>query len=404
MAPLRVLFISCSNAGVTYWRMFSWAEAMHRTKRAEAVVLGWDKHETDVAPWQFQIGMPQHQHKLFGMLYSAGVQADVIIFQRIESQWGLTTLYAMRDQFPNKPILSEIDDDILDIATYNPASEGIKPGSSPTTIALAQFKNSDALITTTPYLKDVYSEFCKHIYVVPNSVDVKKWDNAKRKKKPGIRIGWIGGASHVEDLRLLERVIPQVLRDHKDARFVFVSSVLPDFLKDLERVEVVEKWSPILKYPSHIAGLDFDIGLAPLRDNKFNRAKSNLRWLEYAALGIPCVASNVGHFKATLRHGQDCYLADDPEDFTTYINRLIDDSAFRKKMGRAAHARVVEDFNVDKNVEKYIVALKDVLSRPAMKAPEMVNGVDDIQALPIDRLDDPLPAGIEMSPLERIIE
>lgn len=388
--------VMCGNAGTAYWRMYNWWEAAHRTGKAAAHVLGWDKKEKGAAPWQYQIGDPQHQPRLFGMLYSAGQQADAIVFQRVETEQALTTFYAMRDQFPNKPILSEIDDDLTDIAAYNMASEHIKPGSEPTRLALAQFKNSDGLIVSTPYLQEVYSEYCPHIYVAPNSIDLVRWGKAQRKKRPGIRIGWVGGATHAEDLRLLESVIPAVTSKNKDVRFVFVSSAIPDFIKAIPGVEVVEKWSEILNYPTHIAKQDFDIGVAPLRDNKFNRAKSNLRWLEYGALGIPCVASRVGHFAQTINDGEDGLLAATSADFIKHLDALVADSKLRKRIGQAAKARIERDFNVDRNLDIYIEAIEDCLTRPPLSAPSFMTGVDDMKA-EAELVNVP---GVEYGPLE----
>jgi glycosyltransferase involved in cell wall biosynthesis len=397
----KILFVVCGNSGTAWWRMFNWHEAFNRTGSGLSHTLGWDKNELGMSPWQYQIGDTQHQPHLFGALYGACLQADVIIFQRLETEWALTTMYALRDQFPDKPILSEFDDDVFDVAAYNPASEHIKPGSPTVKISIAQIENSDGLIVSTPYLADVYGEYCKSVYVIPNSVEVKKWDAAPRKRKPGIRIGWIGGASHAEDLRLLETVVPKITAISNDVRFVFSSSMVPDFLRDLPGVECVEKWSPIVKYPAHLAGLDFDIGLAPLRDNKFNRAKSNLRWLEYGALGIPCVASDVGHFKETIRHGVDGFLAKTPDEMAEQVELLVRNAKLRKRVGAEAHARIERDFNIDRNVHLYAAAVKDVLSRPAKSAPSLMTGVDEVRALDVVLEDSP---GVEYSPLQRIEE
>jgi len=361
--------------------MFNWFNSGKRTGKICMPVLGWDKNEQGMSPWQYEIADPVNQPMLFGKLYNLGAYADVIIFGRCETQWALNTVYAMRDQFPGKPILAEIDDDITDVAAYNPAADQLKPGSPIAGYALAQFKNSDGLIVSTPYLAEVYSEYCKNIYVIPNSVDVQKWDSVPRKKKPGLRIGWIGAGSHSEDLRLLEKVIPEVLSTNRGAKFVFVSSQIPDFIKVLNGVEVIERWAPILKYPEHLAKQDFDIGLAPLVDNKFNRAKSNLRWLEYSALGIPCVASKVGHFKETVNHGVDGYLAEDAKEFAFYINLLAFDAKARRKMGTLAHARIAKDFNSDINIDLYVDAIEDVLSKPVLDAPSTAIGTDDMKFL-----------------------
>lgn len=381
MRNVRALMVMCQNSGTGFYRFFNFWQGAHRTGKAEFYVLGWEKNLNEMAPWQYQIEDAQHQPKLFSMLFNAGREADVIIFQRLETEAALTTFYAMKDQFPDTPILAEIDDDIIDIAGYNQASEFIKPGSVLSNIALTQFGASDGIIVSTPYLKEVYSDYNSHVYVVPNSIDVQKWDRARRKKRPGVRIGWIGATSHTEDLRLLENVIPRVLASNPEARFVFVSAHIPDFLKGIDRVDVVEKWSPILKYPDHLAAQDFDMGLAPLVDNKFNRAKSNLRWLEYSALGVPCVASNVGHFKETVRNGIDGFLANNEDEFVAHIQNLISSHELRKQIGKAAHTRIAQDFNVDLNIDIYIKAIEDVMTRPAKAAPSILTGTDDMKEI-----------------------
>lgn len=381
---LNILFVMTLNSGTAYWRGYNFWVASHRTRKCGFHVLGWEKEIESMHPWQIDIADTANQPFLFGKMFAAAQNADAIVFQRVETRHALAAFYAMKDQFPNKPILSEIDDDILDVPEYNPAAPFLKSDSPLVEYALNQFKNSDGIITSTPYLKDVYSEFNDHIYVVPNSADVQKWDTAKRKNKKGIRIGWIGSGSHAQDIEILDKVIDPILAKNRDTKFVFVSNfgenneALPGFLKNRKGVEIVSKWSPILKYPAHLAAQDFDIGLAPLRDNKFNRGKSNLRWLEYSALGIPCVASKVGHFKETLVHGKDGLLADGPEDFARHIQTLISDAKLRKAMGRAAHARIARDFNVDKNLDIYIDAVEDCLSRPTISAPSMMTGVDEL--------------------------
>lgn len=350
-------------------------------------------------PWQIDIADTANQPFLFGKMFAAGRDADAIVFQRVETRHALAAFYAMKDQFPNKPILSEIDDDIFDVAPYNPAAECLKPGSHLTQLAVDQFKNSDGIIVSTPYLKEVYSELNPNIYVVQNSIDVQKWDNAPKKKKPGIRIGWIGSGSHSKDLEILDKVIDPICAKNKDVKFVFCSyfqenlETLPAFLKGRKHVQIVNKWAPILKYPAHLAAQDFDIALAPLVDNKFNRGKSNLRWLEYSALGIPCVASEVEHFKTTIVDGKDGFLASNAEQFINRIQELISNSKLRKSMGKAAHARMHKDFNVDKNLDIYIDAIEDCLSRSPIAAPSMMTGVDTV----------PEPE-LEIGPLEVLAE
>jgi hypothetical protein len=52
-------------------------------------------------------------------------------------------------------------------------------------------------------------------------------------------------------------------------------------------------WIPLSEYPDFIRNLNVQIMLAPLQDNVFNRAKSNIKLTEGGSLGIPVVAQNI---------------------------------------------------------------------------------------------------------------
>jgi spore maturation protein CgeB len=126
-----------------------------------------------------------------------------------------------------------------------------------------------------------------------------------------------------------------------------------------------------------IAGLDWNIALAPLVDSSFNRAKSNLRWLETAALGIPCVASNVGHFKETIEHGRDGFLCDKSEDFVPALSRLIEKKSLRKTIGKKAKRKAAMQFTVDNVAKGYA----DWISRTsnALADEEVEKAMKDLQ-------------------------
>lgn len=388
---LNVLMIPTSNSGTIYWRLFNWWVAAHRTGVANFKVIGWQKDQTDLCPWQIDVAQEEYVPQIWGLMCAAAREADVIIFQYVHTEAALNLVYDVKNAFPDKPVLCEIDDVITDVASYNPASNVFVPGSELMRAGLGHLEVADAVITTTPFLKEVYADRNEHIYVLPNSIDIPKWSGVRHGNKPGIRIGWAGGTSHDEDLRLLEKVIPAIVEAHKDVEFVFVSGGHPEFLKNQKRVRCVQKWARIDRYPQHLASQDFDIGIAPLVDNKFNRAKSNLRYLEYSALGIPTVASNVGHFAQTITHGIDGFLCTRPEDFVIHLNDLIRDKKYRKRIAAGARAKIAKDFNVDINVRKYVEVIEEIIARGDFKKPpSLMTGIEEAAAAP----------GFDMGPLE----
>lgn len=365
---LRVLFIPCSNAGVSYYRLWSWAVAAHRN-RAMLVNCPWFQYDlTETHPWEVDITDPEHHSRILNELNSHVQRADVVVMQMAHTPAALNLFMTIKEVYPHIPVVAEIDDNMLSTAEYNPASVCYAPGAVFRKVAVEQFSNADAMIVSTPYLLGVYRDFCENIYTVENSLDFRVWDCLKRRPRSGITIGWAGGASHAEDLRLVEGTVKRILSEHRNVRFDFIHGA-PEFLKNIPGVECVKKFSRIDKYPGFLASRSFDIGIAPLVDNAFNRGKSNLRWLEYSGLGIPCVASNVGHFKETLQHGEDALLVDNsnPDGFYAALKMLIENRDMRTAIGRRANDRARRDFNVDKNVFAYERILREIADRGQVK-------------------------------------
>jgi len=387
MEKTKVCFIPTTNAGVTYWRMWNFAHAIHRTGCGQSHIQWYDKKLVDLAPWEIALSESLQQgdyptyHRTAGEILHNARQSDAIVFGMVHTKESLEWveyLIEIRNSgnMRNVPVMMEIDDNILSVPVQNPAFAAYSPGSEIRKITERQLRISDGIIVSTPYLKNIYKEYNPNVYVIPNSIDWKIWSSVKNHPKPGIRIGWSGGSAHREDLAIIENVIPRILDAHKDARFVFMHGIAP-FLLDLEkkypgRMELHTEWARIDKYPAKIASLDFDIAIAPLIDSSFNRAKSNLRWLEAAALGVPCVASNVGHFAQTIDNHTDGILCETEDDWFKYLSRLITDKKLRRGMGLRAKQKAFDLFNVDKQAGAYITAVEDcgniVADRAILKA------------------------------------
>jgi glycosyltransferase involved in cell wall biosynthesis len=77
----------------------------------------------------------------------------------------------------------------------------------------------------------------------------------------------------------------------------------------------------------------FDVGIAPIADTTFNRARSSIKVKEYAALGIPWLASPIGPY-ADLGEQQGGSLVPDDRWFDA-LNALVRDARRRRRLGRA---------------------------------------------------------------------
>jgi len=366
MQSVKALFIPTLNSGVVFWRMYQPVLAGIRTKTIDAHLLWWQKDLNANHPWQTDITSNQFRARILGEMEAGARIADVIVMGITHTPAGLTTMQGLRECY-GKPMVIEADDNVLSCPTYNQAAKYYNPDSTIRKIAVAQLREADALVVSTPYLKEVYSEFNDNIYVIPNSIDFEMWNRAPRKhNKHKITIGWMGGATHEADLAIVVPTIKELTAKYPNVEFSILHGASAA-IRAIKGVKINNKFARIDQYAKYVASAGFDIGIAPLVDNAFNRAKSNLRWLEYSALGIPCVASNVGHFAETIKDGVDGLLCNDTNDFTLNLETLIQDKSKRRAIGNTAKERVFKDFNIDNTAKYYGEVLKEISDRGQIK-------------------------------------
>lgn len=414
--PIKVYFLTTMSAGVGYYRQWMFKEAMNRQGLADAIMPWFHSEQDRVVPWQFHVkDDPQVYATRGGVINEMCRVADVVVVQYVHSREALALVEALKyrysrmgegrrilDHFmhhmdadpekiinslhsgpdeaewiravakdpdpenladyPEKVFLTEIDDYIFDTPTDHVAFEQYQPGYLFREVITEQMKALDGIIVTTPFLRDAYARFNPNIHVVPNCLDFDVWDKVENAHTKDVRIGWVGGATHAEDLRTIEKPLKEFLKKNTNCFFYCVHGI-PDFFKGQTRIVPIQKWFRIDKYPKKLAKYAFDIGLAPLVDNNFNRGKSNLRKLEYAGLKIPVLAANVGHFAQTVRHGKDGFLYNTPEEFYRCLELLAFDKKLRSTMGRLNYFDVKQNYNADIVAREYVRILKKCHAR-----------------------------------------
>ena len=108
------------------------------------------------------------------------------------------------------------------------------------------------------------------------------------------------------------------------------------------RVKTVE-FVPWRQLPALLA--TFDVNLAPLEHgNPFCEAKSELKWVEAAAVGVPTVASPTAPFRKAIRQGETGFLASTTEEWVDVLRLLATDHARRRAVGAAAAESLDADY------------------------------------------------------------
>lgn len=362
--PFRILFICNNNVGVNFWRLFTFFENIKKIPNVETAIYGWDENQKDECKWEVMFSIDK---KVRSELYILLKVCDIVVMGFIHNPILLGMIKMFQEGVPEvdikpKKIFAEVDDYILDAPDYNPAFvSGLKPGNEYEKIFNEHLRISDGVITSTNFLRELYLKFNQSIWVIPNSIDFIKWDTKKHNNRR-IQIGWIGGGNHYGDLELMKYIIPKVLEKYKDVEFSFVHGV-PSYLRELklDRFKQTLEWVNITQYPKFAQSFNFDIGLAPLVDNKFNRAKSNLKWLEYSAMQIPTIASNIQPYKECIKDGKTGLLVGwTVDEWVNAISKLVENERLRKQIGNNGYKEIKSKFNVLDTSKKYCNILRRI--------------------------------------------
>ena len=182
--------------------------------------------------------------------------------------------------------------------------------------------------TTNDVLAQKYrAQGVERIMVIPNTVasDVPR----PRSRHAGVVIGWVGGVDHAGDAARLgiAEALGRVISLHDDVRVECIGVDLR-----LSNRYRHDDFVPFRDLPARIGG--FDIGIAPLLDTPGNRARSDIKVKEYAASGVPWLASPVGPSLA-LGEDQGGRLVPDDGWFEA-LDRLLRKTRERKRLARKA--------------------------------------------------------------------
>lgn len=285
-------------------------------------------------------------------------QADAVIFQReFPRNLPLYDQIVSHARTAGKVVLYEIDDLLFDLPESHPerTQELYNAALMP---MMAAMNEADLVLVPTDELCKVVEGFNANVVVLPNYLDDKIWQlKPPVQKSPDdvIIIGYMGSNSHTPDLSIVASVLRELLSLYEGKLKLEVwGTPLPEGLQGITGVH----WHPS---PTNIyAGfvnlfqtLDFDLVIAPLADNLFNRCKSNLKFLEYSAIGAPGVYSKIAPYEKIVTDGVNGFLAGDEIEWLDKLTRMIESPELRHEVAVAAQKTVQEKWLLSRNIHSW---------------------------------------------------
>ena len=368
-----------SYGGVSYYRLV--APMTHLKKWYDCEYLGADIQE-------------RAKGKTTEQFYDElACSYDMIITKQIDNPQAIAAL-SFFCKMRGTPLIMDLDDNLYEVREDQPAYEHYKKGEQKRAFMATAVTMADAIFTSTVPLKEIVAKTNKEvfktelpIYVLPNYNDIKDFPENKGKSDEFL-IGWQGSTTHNADLKLVLPTLNKIMQKYPDVYLMLMGGIeekaIQELFKDwseesVKRLAIVGGTPSWTGYPELLSQQAWNLGLAPLVDEPFNRSKSHIKWMEYATQKMPCLASRVYPYSepingnTTIIDGVNGYLFSTPEEFEEKLTFLIEHRDVLPKIGESAYLDVKKDWQYKDHIKEWHTAIEDVFEKYQNQAQSIKN-------------------------------
>lgn len=340
---MRVYYISSGLQGCYYYRCLLPLQAN-----------GWDGDQTSINP-----DTRTPESKSF-----AAQQADVVVFHRPDDERKLMLARLLKQQ--GKKIVYDNDDTYKDDNGFKVNAhldkERMERKMKTMNEALDAFiAEADLVTCTTEVLAEEYRKLNSNVTVLPNCIDPFMFDEPLRNETDTVRVGFTGSVGCTADFALATDLVRRVT----DVQWVMHSlpadknasiykKMYADEYELLSTLDI--EWHPFVDFKDYyekVNEMRLDIQVIPRQDTYFNRAKSNLKFLESSMLEIPVIAQafsdGLSPYQVDEEDAQHMILCHTQDDFVRAIRELSADKDRRLEMGKKAREYVEKKYTISDN-------------------------------------------------------
>jgi glycosyltransferase involved in cell wall biosynthesis len=253
-------------------------------------------------------------------------------------------------------VVADVDDLVFDVEHAHEIAglEALAPSEKDCYLASIErlgrtLRAVDGVVVSTEPLGNAARQLNDRVCVAANAVSVGMVAAAAKARRPGranpdVTIAYLSGTpTHDRDFLEAADGVLWALEHLRYARLLVVGYLRLDdrFARFGPRVTKMSA-VPWRRLPSVLAGVD--VNLAPLEaGNQFTEAKSCLKYLEAALMGVPTIASPRADFQRVIDDGRNGVLAEGEAGWRNALRMLVESSASRTALGAAAHADAISN-------------------------------------------------------------
>jgi glycosyltransferase involved in cell wall biosynthesis len=264
-------------------------------------------------------GLPREEN---GRVLVEPIICEVAILQRPAKPVTVPLIEAFHRM--NTAVVVDLDDDFSCLHPNHPHAQEFRETNHHLVKACAL---ADMVTVTSDALAERYGPHGR-VAVLPNCMPERVLELPR--SSDGSTLGWSGAPHmHLGDLEVVGTGVREAL-ERSGWHFKLVGDA-QDARHKLGDIELQDTgWLDMEEWYLQLGSLD--VGIVPLGDTAFNRAKSYLKGLEYAARGVPFVASDVAEYRKLAEEGLGSVVAARGRNWRSALLRLMDDDVLRAEV------------------------------------------------------------------------
>lgn len=204
-------------------------------------------------------------------------------------------------------------------------------------------RHSAVAIAGNSFLKEyAIGAGARSVRELPTVADTDRYGPWLREETGPPVVGWIGTRSTFE--RYVRNLLPSLItschRAGATLRIIGPPSISAEVVKsgaEFVPWRLDDEWKQVAQ---------FSVGIMPLTNDCWSKGKCAWKLIQYGAVGVPCIASDVGANKDVVVHGENGFLAEDDGSFCSYLEQLCSVGELRARMGALARQRIEESYSL----------------------------------------------------------
>jgi hypothetical protein len=265
----------------------------------------------------------------------------------------LTSIEKDRSVLRGRAMVYELDDDLLAAEPWVGFYHRLQGDRD----LIERFARSADLVTvTTPVLAQSMGRYNSAVRVVRNAINTEWYGPAPEMDRP-LSLMYYGVTARLRDYAICRDAVDEVARS-TGGRRIWLGSDDPAVRAAVD--EAIPYVSEVRGFAARLAAARPAIGLAPVGQDNFSRAHSELHWLEYSLAGAATVASRTmgGGPYDVIRDGVDGLLSRNKAEWRQNLRRLAASPQLRQDLAGHARERVLADYDVRKRAAEWADAFR----------------------------------------------